>query len=752
MLRSDQLPPPLCPWLGPRSWVDGVAAALHESRWVTLVGPMGSGKTRLARETGSDTSSPRTIHVQLDLGETVSSLESKLNALPTDEHPLLVVDAGERAADAVRTLVPRWLGVNDARRVLVTSRVQLGPDRDRTIWMAPLEVGHASALFERFVRDAGVGFDLDAHRAGLQRALLDLGGSPLAILGLARRALVLDPPDLFDSVSHRSGRLDLPTASGTLRDAAREAWAALPVPARPWVSALAVFAEPALPEDIASVSRLDPDRLQTLFAHSAIRSRRVAGHKRLEVVPILRDFVLDEAPDSDAAKRHRVLFLSRVRSPAVHPPWRELAAAAERTPDTQEALALWVSAAPAFAYAGSARRALTALEQLWPERPTPLQRLAYGNLARIAGDPSASLSALQAGYDEADDPELKAELACALAITQRHTQNITAARSSFARIIDASSTPAPTRARACENLGGLEFEQGSVQLAEAHLLRAEGLFHRLGDVAGCARVQHLRGLLAQEHGDFDAAEQSFAAAFRDHQASGASRFCAIARFDQGALLLERGRVGAARRALRQALEALRHTGDRRQIGLTHALLAICAQEEGDPAAAWLELGNARDSIDAADSQATETLDLYLAYLSGTTLPTPTSRSDEARYAQRLVGTLQHHARTRVSIREDGGVVDHPTRGRAEVRSDAARNILAALVAAFEGGSTAAVHRDVLIRAGWPERKRVDTASRNRLNVELSRLRKSGLHEQLERGDEGYRLTGPLLVEAVLDPS
>lgn len=732
--------------MGPRDWVDSVAAAVTASRWVTIVGPVGSGKTRLAQEVGAGRT-PHAVHIQLSSQETESSVEAKLGALPVDEHPLLIVDAADRAPDVVRTLLPRWLGENEARRVLVTSRLQLGPGCDTTWWMPPCEEAMAYALFEQFVREAGVTFDVDANRAALSRAFREVGATPLAILGLAGRSLVLGPRDLFASVSHASGRLDLPTTTGTLRDAAREAWLAVPALVRPFVSALAVFAEPATPEDIEAVAQLAIHSLETLFAHSAIRGRTVAGQRQLEVVPILRDFALETAPDVASQRRHRALFLDRTQERPEHPPWRELAAAAECASDPEDALALWVAAAPAIAYGGSARRALAALERLWPAQPTPSQRLAFGSLARIAGESSRGIAELKAGYDDATQPTLRAELACALATAQRHTDDIQSARSTFERIVGSDATPDPTRAQAWERLGGLELEQGSTQLAEQHLQQAEGRFQQVGDLAGIARVRHVRGLIHQERGDFPAAELAFTVALRDHQAAGADRFAAIATFDLGALLLERGRIGAARRALRQALHALQHAGDRRQVGLTHALLAVCASENEDPATAWLELRKARESVDRGDTQAAETLELYDSHLAGSPALVLSTESDEARYARRLIEATQRRARTRVSICEDGSVVEHPTRGRAEVRSDAARSILTALLVAFEGGSTPTVHRDALIRVGWPDRRSVDAASRNRLNVELSRLRKAGLHDQIERSEDGYRLTGPLLVQS-----
>lgn len=722
---------------------------LSTSRWVTIVGPLGSGKSRLAREVAS--AAAATVHVELAPAETLSSLESRFHALQARDHPLLVLDGAERAPEAIRTLLPRWLGVHPARRALVTSRLRLASPDDTTLWMPPFGPEDAHALFEQFVRAAGSTFDFAAHPSDLAMTLRELGDAPLAILALAQRALVLGPSALFASAATASGRLDLPTPHGTLRESAAEAWNALPEQARAQLRALAVFAGPATVDDIVAVCGFDGSVLQLLLSHSAIRTRMITGRKHHEVVSLLRDFARETSLDEDARRRHRDEFLRRAMAQPGDPPWRELMTAAEGALDPADALALSVAAAPGLAHGGSARRGLAALERAWPEQPTPAQRLAFGTLARIAGESGRGIAELRAGLEETSDPARRAELACALATFQRHTHAIEYARATFEALITSEATPDATRAITWEQLGGLEFEQGSARLAEQHLQHAEDLFLRMTDRGGVARVRHVRGLLAQERGDFEAAERAFTVAVRDHQAAGADRFAAIACFDLGALRLECGRIGAARRQLLHALGALQHAGDRRQVGLTHALLGVCAFEDGDIAAAWFELRAARASIDSQDLQIMETLGLYEAHLAGSPLPPVTTRSDEARYARRLIDASRRRARARVTICEDGSFIEHPTRGCVEVRSGAARSMLAALVDAFERGPTPTLHRDALVRIGWPQRRRVDAASRNRLNVELSRLRKAGLHDQLERNGDAYRLTGPLLVVARAGP-
>jgi len=731
MLRREQLVPPLTPWVGHRQ--HEALDALAQGPWVSLVGSVGAGKTRLAREVarayGGDV-----LRVDVRPGESVGDLERRLEALDTQAPSLIIVDAADRAPAAARVLLPRWLAADPRRKTLVTTRFHLGVTAETTVQVRAMAPSDARVLFDRVRRSAGDTQPLAGY--GITQALAALGHNPLAIEALARRVAALGPSVRVETAEDR---LALTTVEGTLEAVARAAWNALPAPLQAWAASLATFVSPMSRADIHAVTELDDTALSSLVEHSV--ARRVGGD-RLEVIPLLRDFAELHVPDDVVRSRHHAFFLGRVGAGC---PWRELAAAASRSQERSEALDLWVGAAASIVHEGSARQALESLDRLWPENPAPRHQLARGVLSRIAGSFESSALDLEAALQHCDEPELTAQLECELATLRRHAGDPSRARAGYLAVLGRPCTQ-ETTSRAHEQLGGLEFELGDLAEAAKHLTAAREGFARLSDRAGTARVEHTQGLLAQERGDLQAAEQAFSAAVAAHRSLDSVRFCAIARFDLGALQLERFSLTTARVTLELSLAELSELGDRRQVAAAHALLGVCARLQGDGPRAWGHLHQARAHVDRDDLSMRATIDIHEAHISNGAAPDVSHPSDEARYATRLRLRAAERQQRLVVIAEDGGTVDHPTRGRTLLRSDASRNILSALVAAFERSPDARLRRDDLILAGWPDRHRIDTAARNRLNVELSRLRKAGLHDQLQREGDSYHLTGPLTVE------
>jgi len=75
-----------------------------------------------------------------------------------------------------------------------------------------------------------------------------------------------------------------------------------------------------------------------------------------------------------------------------------------------------------------------------------------------------------------------------------------------------------------------------------------------------------------------------------------------------------------------------------------------------------------------------------------------------------------------------------------------RRLFAALVSARLERPGELVAADVLVAAGWPREHMSHDSSRNRLHVALSSLRKLGLADELERDEQGYRLSPSLRLE------
>ncbi|MCR9159075.1 MAG: hypothetical protein ACE37F_09870 [Nannocystaceae bacterium] len=738
MLGPHELVPPLSPWIGRRDDVDRVVTALREHRLVAIVGAVGAGKSRLAREVAAEVGGPA-LHLHVGSTDTETELERRLVGLQGPDDALVVVDAAENALQAVGSVVPRWLGVSPQRRALVTSRATpaFAHAQAAIRRIRPWSCDDAWALFEQRVRDAGCSAPMQTLRDAVRGRMESLGRTPLAIECLARRVGTLGRMVALETAEQR---LSLPMPSGSLRAHLRGAWLALPEAVRQTLAALASFATAISGEDALAVARADDEALENLVMHGAARPTL----EGVIIEPLLRDYASIHAHDAAATQRHRQLLRRRLKE-GVFVRWQELVRAASFADDPADALELWSAAVPSLRYEGSAAAALAQYERQWPPDPSPQHHLARGELARITGDLESSDHHLRLGLETVptSDTATWASLSCALATLCRHSGRVDEARARYLELLALDSTPPATRALTHEQLGGLEFERGD--LTTPHLRMALEAHEALGDSAGAARVEHTLGVLEQERGSFDIAEQAFTNAIGRHEDGGATRFAAIARFDLAALHLERGRVQIASAQLRRARVALDEFGDRRQVALCCALLAVCAHADGDLVTAQSELRSARRYVDPADTSMRTVLDIHDAHVRDAPPPTSPPQSDEGRYALRLLERLRERRKRRVIVDVSAGLVEHPTLGRCHVRSEAARRILATLVAAFETSPRPHVSRDSLILAGWPDARRIDASARNRLNVELSRLRKAGLAEQLMREDEGYRLAGPLRV-------
>ena len=143
--------------VGRAAELSAVRAALDEHRLVTIVGPAGVGKTRLAVEVARGRPAPDgTWLVRLEGVRTAEELPTTLaEALPgragiaglrgTDL--LLVLDNCEHLVDAVADMVTQVVDSAPGVRVLATSQRALGVDGEQSFPLAPLADDDAVALF-----------------------------------------------------------------------------------------------------------------------------------------------------------------------------------------------------------------------------------------------------------------------------------------------------------------------------------------------------------------------------------------------------------------------------------------------------------------------------------------------------------------------------------------------------------------------------------------------------------------------------
>ncbi len=191
--------------IGRQDDLAAVSAALHPGRVLTIVGPGGVGKSRLALEVGlrlapawpdgawrlSVDDLPETAHLLSGLAD-VTGVRLQSAADPrelaealADRRALIILDGCEHALGAVAALVAELLGTCPDVGVLATSQEGLHL-RGEVIWrLAPLAVGDADTAADATKMDAVELFVARAEEVRPDFRLTDANAS--AITALARR-------------------------------------------------------------------------------------------------------------------------------------------------------------------------------------------------------------------------------------------------------------------------------------------------------------------------------------------------------------------------------------------------------------------------------------------------------------------------------------------------------------------------------------------------------------------------------------
>ena len=347
---AGNLPTQPTPFLGREHELAQVLELLRRQdvRVLTLTGPGGIGKTRLAVQAASKLAhtypggawfvglatltDPGLMAAELatvldvreaDQGSLIDALARRLSRART----LLVLDNLEQLLPEAATLIAELCSAAPSLDLIVSSREPLHLAAARQYPVETLSGDEALALFLARARAARPDFEPrdEAEREAIGQICARLDLLPLAIELAAARVTVLAPASLLERLDQRlplltGGAHDVPERQRTLR--ATIAWShdLLSADERALFERLAVFSGGCTLEAAEAVCEADLDTLRGLIERNLVRQVAGAGAEtRYEMLETIREFALErlhERPEAEDLHRLHAEYLLAIAEAA----------------------------------------------------------------------------------------------------------------------------------------------------------------------------------------------------------------------------------------------------------------------------------------------------------------------------------------------------------------------------------------------------------------------------------------------------
>lgn len=619
--------------------------ATAEGRLVTVLGPGGVGKSRLALELARRVAGDYpdgVLFVPLEAVDEPEALPAALASafkLPAAspsaarerlvEHvrgklQLLILDNFEQLTEAAG-LVDQLAAVTNGT-VVVTSRAPLGVRREQLFELgglgfpeAPddegLEEHDAVRLFLQSARRADASFTLLPEQRAAVIALCDfVAGLPLYLEHLASWTRLLSPsaileelqagPELFE-IAHR----DLPERHRRLDLVLRQSLEKLPGTAKKTLVELAYFQGGFSREAARQVTGARITDLRAAMDASFVRLQ----HDRFSIHQAPRTFLNRVRLGDDVARRHAEFFLERARAMARDVDegqaqlWRDDFAAergnylqalawAERKGEQELSAKLMASLGSAWFAYGTPLDGLGFLERFAElaaggsvdERRALVH---FGGLLRLTGEYQRSqevlqraLEAARAASDDANESLALGGLG-AIAIEQTRYADATALYEASLTLAERQGN-ARQAANILNNLAVIASRGGDQEAAAGLYERALAMHRVTGNLISIAISTGNLGMTRHLQGKLDEAAVHYREAIRLNRELGAREGLRINLANLGVLYNDSGDHNQAAATYREALALAREMGSTLGVASALRLLANALRLAGDREAAW----------------------------------------------------------------------------------------------------------------------------------------------------------------------
>ena len=595
---SQPPPAPAGRLIGRETEFAAVGELLASSRMVTLTGPPGVGKTRLALAVAAAAGTPVAWVDLSRVGDAQVAATQLQQALrPGAAAGLLVVDNFEHvldAAPALADLVARFPQV----RALVTSRERLHLSGEVDFAVPPLRMpGEADlADLDRLARTPAVALLLDRSALALTAAnardvaevCVRLDGLPLALELAAARLRVFAPAELVGRLEDRlslltGGPRDVPQRHRALRAAIAWSHELLAPAEQAALRRLSVFVGGWTLPAAATVCALPEPQViavvESLVDKSLVRAEPREDAVEFRLLDSVREFAAAElaaaGETADVRARHGRYYAGLATrceagiGSGQEPEW--VIWCAREHGNLAAAVEFWRSCG------GGAQALRVAVALGWYH---------YTRGLMAAGAAVVEAAMADVGEHAAEDDVLAAALIFRALFAREHGElEDAAAALRRARVISVRHGDRRREANASAFLGHVARALGRFDEAAEWYRHAGDIYVAIDNPRGVAWSLQDRGLLARDRGRLAEAHQLLYESLRLFRSFDYPWACAWSAWGIGTVHLRRGAVEEAAAMLTEALTTFAAVDDRRGLAQSLEALALLIARRGAAAAA-----------------------------------------------------------------------------------------------------------------------------------------------------------------------